>query len=98
MAFVGSSCDEIPANSAKESRSYMLGVGLDTARYGRVWPNEWPNGEIRAGDRCLHRQGEASSRAPARRPTRASVARAQAAYSVPHECGSVLHYWTRRCD
>src|SRR5688500_12933937 len=24
----------------------MPGVGLDTARYGRVWPNEWPNGQL----------------------------------------------------
>jgi hypothetical protein len=37
-------CLQIPNQSRRE----MPGVGPGTARYGRVWPNEWPNGEIRA--------------------------------------------------
>jgi hypothetical protein len=49
MAFVGLPGTEMPANPPKQSRRYVRGVGPGTAQYRRVWPNEWPNGEIRAG-------------------------------------------------
>ena len=41
----------MPANQAKWSRPLALHVGPDTAQYGAVWPNEWPNGEFQARDK-----------------------------------------------
>ena len=46
MAFVGLSAAEMPANRAKQSHRETPGVGPGTAQYGRVWPNEWPNGDL----------------------------------------------------
>jgi hypothetical protein len=46
MAFAGRPGNEMPANQRKSSRPSLPGVGLDTAQYGRVWPNEWPNGQL----------------------------------------------------
>src|SRR5215218_5231021 len=46
MAFVRHSGNEMPANQLEPSRPQVPGVGFDTAQYGRVWPNEWPNGDL----------------------------------------------------
>ena len=35
---------------AKWPNPLMLRVGADTAQYGRVRPNEWPNGEVHTRD------------------------------------------------
>jgi hypothetical protein len=36
----------MPANACKVAHPPVLRVGLDTAQFGGVWPNEWPNAEI----------------------------------------------------
>jgi hypothetical protein len=46
MAFVASSPAKIPANRPKRARPSASRDGPDTAQYGRVWPNEWPNGRL----------------------------------------------------
>ena len=46
MAFAGRPGHEIPANQPETSRPQVPGVGPDTAQYGRVWPNDWPNGQL----------------------------------------------------
>jgi hypothetical protein len=50
MAFVAASSPKIPANRQYPVASRASGDGPDTAQYGLVWPNEWPNGEIHARD------------------------------------------------
>src|SRR5918995_2023521 len=48
MAFVAASSPKVPANRQYPVTSRASGDGPDTAQYGLVWPNEWPNGEIHA--------------------------------------------------
>ena len=50
MAFVAASSPKVPANRQYPVASRASGDGPDTAQYGLVWPNEWPNGEIHARD------------------------------------------------
>jgi hypothetical protein len=47
MAFVGLPGAEMPANRINSLRPQVLRVGPGTTQYGRVWPNEWPNGQLR---------------------------------------------------
>jgi hypothetical protein len=46
MAVAASSGAEMPANQTNWPGPPTLRVGPDTAQYGWVWPNEWPNGEV----------------------------------------------------
>jgi len=50
MAYVAASSPKVPANRQYPVASRASGDGPDTAQYGLVWPNEWPNGEIHARD------------------------------------------------
>src|ERR687897_288736 len=50
MAFVAASSPKVPANRQYPVASRASGDGPDTAQYGLVWPNEWPNGETHARD------------------------------------------------
>src|SRR5215210_1777835 len=50
MAFAAASSQKVPANTQHPVASRVHGDGPDTAQYGLVWPNEWPNGEIHARD------------------------------------------------
>src|SRR5215207_1096463 len=53
MAFVWTPGVKIPANRAKPAKIVASVNGPDTAQYGRVWPNEWPNGEICSRDQVM---------------------------------------------
>ena len=50
MAFVAASSLKDLENRQYPVRSRASRDGPDTAQYGLVWPNEWPNGEIHARD------------------------------------------------
>jgi len=50
MAFVAASVPKVPANRQYPIASRASGDGPDTAQYGLVGPNEWPNGEIHVRD------------------------------------------------
>src|SRR5438034_7175173 len=47
MVFAASPGTEMPVNQAKRRPPLVPWDGLDTAQYGRVRPNEWPNGQLR---------------------------------------------------
>jgi hypothetical protein len=55
MAFVASPRTKILAKRRETASPPASGVGPDTAEYGRVWPNEWPNGQLHHGiqRRCV---------------------------------------------
>jgi hypothetical protein len=50
MAFVAASGTEIPANHSQIAAPLDAPHWADTAPYGGVWPNEWPNGKVDARD------------------------------------------------
>src|ERR687891_1014738 len=50
MALVAASSPKVPANRQYPVASRASGDGPDTAQYGLVWSNEWPNGDIHARD------------------------------------------------
>src|SRR3954468_8438330 len=78
MAFVGPPSDEIPANPPTSFGRQVPGVGPETAQYGWAWPNEWPNGRVRAGYQRTARRLAAAM--PYRRQTSCAAARGRALF------------------
>jgi hypothetical protein len=80
MAFVAASSPKVPANRQYPVASRASGDGPDTAQYGLVWPNEWPNGEIHARD---DERARGSSKQHERTGVTAGALSGQLAASLP---------------
>ncbi len=80
---MAASSPKMPANTHYQIDTWARGGGPDTAQYGGVWPNAWPNGEIRPRDQ------EGTSRARDDRD-RSRALRGRASPNRRHKRGTAI--------